>query len=414
MYVSSLDRPWLETPFLFQGFPVKSQEDIDQLRRYCKFVYIDIELGLPPAHKRMELVDIPRATPQHIDAGVGQTGAAQPQRISPLRNEITSHPFIRYETTVSREEELGQAREDYGMMQHAISNILDDIRKAKRPDIPMIKKAISPMIESVLRNPDAFMWLAMMKNRDNYSYNHSLNASVLATNFGRTLGLSKAELIQLAMGALLFDVGKAKLPQDLLNKPARLTPEEFEYAKRHVEFGIKMLEGAEGMTREVMEMASCHHERHDGSGYPRGLQGGAIPPYGKIASIVDCYDAIISQRPYAPAMSPYEAASRLYDWRDMAFQAELVEQFIQSIGIFPTGTLVELSTGQVGVVIAQNRIRRLRPKIMLVLDEKKEKYGHFPIIDLIAETADGQGRKLEIAKSLEPGSHGIDTDEFYL
>jgi HD-GYP domain-containing protein (c-di-GMP phosphodiesterase class II) len=175
-----------------------------------------------------------------------------------------------------------------------------------------------------------------------------------------------------------------------------------------------MLKDSKGITKEVIHMVYCHHERHDGSGYPRGLLGDDIPPYGKIASIVDVYDAIISKRPYAEPLTPHEATSKLYEWRGHAFQSELVEQFIQSIGIFPTGTLVELTTGQVGAVIAQNKIRRLRPRIMLVLDENKVFYGSFPIIDLVSEIQDKDGNPLEILRGLETNAYGINPDDLYL
>jgi HD-GYP domain-containing protein (c-di-GMP phosphodiesterase class II) len=406
MYVDSLDRPWIETPFLFQGFPVNNQDDIDELKNYCKFVYIDVEKGLPPKLERRTVVVAQKASAVEVDSGINKS-------IS-LRNSLTQHPEIHYEETASLAEEMGAAKEVQGAIWKSIESITEDIRNGKHPDLPMVKQAIKPMVESVLRNPDAFMWLAMLKAKDEYSYNHTLSASVLATNFGRTLGLPKKELQNLAMGAMLFDIGKNKIPDNLLKKPSRLTSKEFEYVKKHVEIGVKLLTNSEGITKEIIHMVYCHHERHDGSGYPRGLLGDAIPPYGKIASIVDCYDAIISKRPYAEPLTPHEATSKLYEWRNHAFQAELVEQFIQSIGIFPTGTLVELTTGQVGAVIAQNKTRRLRPRVMIILDENKAPYGNFPIIDLVSETEDKDGNSLEIVHGLEANAYGIDPNDFYL
>jgi hypothetical protein len=161
-------------------------------------------------------------------------------------------------------------------------------------------------------------------------------------------------------------------------------------------------------------MVQTHHERHNGSGYPNGLSGNRISIFGKIAGIVDCYDAIISERPFAYAMSPHDAIKKLYEWRDLDFQAELVEQFIQVVGIYPVGTVIELSDGRVGVVYAQNRVWRLRPQVMLLLDQNKDAYSNFDIINLMSETSDADGNSLDIVRSVEPGMYGIDPEQFYL
>jgi hypothetical protein len=160
-------------------------------------------------------------------------------------------------------------------------------------------------------------------------------------------------------------------------------------------------------------MIRHHHERFNGSGYPNGLKGKEIPIFSRMASIVDTYDAIINDRPYARAISPHEAIRELYDLRDIAFQAELVEAFIQAIGVYPIGTLVELSTGQVGVVISQNKIRHLKPKVMLILDQDKIAYKISPIIDLLHESTDKNGNPIIISNVLEPNSYGIKPEEIY-
>jgi HD-GYP domain-containing protein (c-di-GMP phosphodiesterase class II) len=169
-----------------------------------------------------------------------------------------------------------------------------------------------------------------------------------------------------------------------------------------------------GTNKEIVSIVLHHHERHDGKGYPRGLAGTRIPINGRVAALVDCYDAITSERPYSHAMSAHEAVHLLYDWRDKDFQADMVEQFIQCIGVYPAGTLVELNTGEVGMVLAQNRVRRLRPKVMLVLDNDRAPYEFSPTLDLIDDPVDANGNPIEIREALAPGAYGIHASDFYL
>jgi HD-GYP domain-containing protein (c-di-GMP phosphodiesterase class II) len=205
-----------------------------------------------------------------------------------------------------------------------------------------------------------------------------------------------------------------QMPDDLLKKPGRLTTEEFNLIRRHVEFGTQMVSDMKGVNDEIIATVLNHHERHNGSGYPRGIPGNQIPVNGRIAALVDCYDAITSERAYSRAMSAYDAVQLIYEWRDKDFQVDMVEQFIQCIGLYPTGTLVELSTNEVGLVLSQNRLRRLRPKIMLVLDSNKIAYEINPTLDLIEDPVDDQGNVIEIKRPLAPGTYGISAADFYL
>ena len=174
------------------------------------------------------------------------------------------------------------------------------------------------------------------------------------------------------------------------------------------------MQQTKGINSRAIELALNHHERFDGSGYPNKRFGREIPVFGRMAAIVDCYEAITSDRPYAKAISSHDAIRKIYEWRKVDFQEELVEQFIQCLGVYPTGTLVELTTGEVGVVFEQSRVRRLRPKVMLVLNAEKIAYGCFPIVDLLQVTEDKDGNQLDIAHTLEPGSYGIQPKTLFL
>jgi len=395
MYVAELDRPWLETPFLFQGFKVSDQEEIDKLQELCTYVYVDTTLGIRP-------------TSSMIREDVSLNSA----------DENTAHKLDNKNNLdlalVPIEKEIGVAKKAREELHAVVDNVMSDIQAGKSIQLPELQEAVTPMVDSVLRNSDASMWLAMMKRKDNYTYTHALNVSVLAIKLGRQLGYSAKELKSLAMGAMLFDVGKVKLPPELLQQPRRLTEDEFEIIKRHVDYGIDIVRDTTHTDNTVQHMVQHHHERFNGKGYPNGLMEDQIPIHGRIAAIIDCFDAITTDRVYCDSMSPYHAIEKLYEWRDVDFQAALVEQFIQAIGIYPTGTIVELSTGDIGVIIAQNPVRRLKPKVMLVLNSDKESDGAFPIFDLLTDTTDSKGNELKIIRAHEPGAFGIDPDDFYL
>jgi HD-GYP domain-containing protein (c-di-GMP phosphodiesterase class II) len=214
---------------------------------------------------------------------------------------------------------------------------------------------------------------------------------------------------------MLLDIGKTKIANELLKKPDKPSAEEWKVLRAHVDHGLELLQSSARVDERVGAMIATHHERYDGSGYPKGLEKDAIPMVGRIAGIVDCYDAMTSTRSYAKAKSTYDAVRELNRLSNVWFQGELVELFIQAVGVFPTGTLVELNTGEVGVVVGQNRFRRLRPEIMLILDAQKQVRKEFVIVDLqnFAETT-GTSPSLWISRGLEPGAYNIDPTEYFL
>jgi HD-GYP domain-containing protein (c-di-GMP phosphodiesterase class II) len=309
---------------------------------------------------------------------------------------------------------MNTALENHTALTECVDDVMRDISNNEKLKMPMLRKAVTPMVESIVRNAEAFSWLTMMKTRDNYTYTHSVSSSIWAVAFGRSLGLPKKDLLSLAVGALLFDVGKVKLPEKLLQNPNRYNPTEYKLVQKHVDYSVEIVSSIEGINDDVIEMVATHHERHNGSGYPKGLSGDKIPLFGKMAGIIDCYDAMISDRVYMSAISPHDAVRKLYDWSNIDFQLELVEQFIQVVGIYPVGTIIELSDGRIGVIVAHHRVWRLRPKIMLILDSDKNPYAQFDIIDTYKIDDDEDGNPLKIIKSVDPGIYGIDPQQFYL
>ena len=408
LYIERLDRPWTDTPFLFQGFFIHDQDEIETLQRHCSHVYVDAwrslggqgssaEIGHPSLPQR----DIHRA----IDTRSAPTSSTASRN---GRHRET------YAKRISVEHEMPVAEKIHVEAGRVAKAILTGLEHDGRLDIELAREIIEPMMESVLRNPDAMIWLSRMKQHDDYIYHHSVNCSIWGLAFARHLGLDKQSIYEIGLGCMLFDVGKTRMPSVLLSKPEPLTVEESKAAKQHVLHSIEILEHTGGVTNRVMSMVRSHHERFDGTGYPDGLAANHIPTFGKIAGMVDCYDALISPRPYAKQRAPYEAIREIYGWRGNLFQPEVIEQFMQVVGVFPTGSLVELNTGAVGVVIAQNEARRLRPRVMLLLDENKRRLPHFETVDLLHDDPWYHTEQFWIDKHLPSGSYGIDPQELYL
>jgi HD-GYP domain-containing protein (c-di-GMP phosphodiesterase class II) len=235
-----------------------------------------------------------------------------------------------------------------------------------------------------------------------------LRSSVYASVLGRQLGLPANDLYSLAIGGLLFDIGKLRLDDSILNADRRLTAEEMAIMQRHVETGLDLLKRSGLTEADIIDIIANHHERLDGSGYPQGLGGNLIPAFGRIAGVVDCYNAMTGSRRYASTRSPAEAINQLYKLKGVHFHTDLIEEFIHAIGVYPVGALVELSTGEVAIVVAQSRARRLRPTVLVLLDGTKNPTRGGQYIVLEETTHSDDGSKLDIVKNLEPNAFGID------
>lgn len=407
-YVSRLDRPWSETPFLFQGFEIESDDDIAQLRSLCSKVHVELTAQLQEELQKHAR----KSTPPPTDM------PEIPDRLADLSYLLaTRSQNVPDKDPVPLKDELVSAKRIFGQARQVATDLFHRLKSDGKVDVALMDNVMDSMIESVFRNRDALNWLACMKEKDDYLYNHSLSSAVWALAFGRHLGLDKASLKVIGIGAMLLDIGKTKLSDQLLKKTGKPTPQEWALLQTHVEAGLRLV-GAEAnkIDPRITQMIATHHERLDGSGYPKQLRNEDIPLVGRIAGIVDSYDAMTSDRHYAKGKSAYEAVLELKKLGGTAFQAELVDLFIQAVGVFPTGTLVELNSGEVGVVIAQHRFRRLRPEIMMILDIDKKVRNEFVVVDLqMREQNNAAGEApLWIAKGLVPGAYGIDPTEYFL
>jgi HD-GYP domain-containing protein (c-di-GMP phosphodiesterase class II) len=389
MFVARLDRPWVGTPFPIQGFHIRNYDEIRLLGALCRYVYIDV------VKSKVSLRDIRNRS--------AKAGRNRPQKLSRIRASEAS-----YKTTRTLKQEIPTASSLHDDVAYAIDQVMTNLASGKPVQLASMRKLAKNLVDSIIRNPDAAMWIARIRNQDAYLYGHSVRAAIWAITFGRHLELNRERLEHLATGVLLSEVGYTRLPRELSSKTCGLTPAERELVRQHVTHGVDILKELKGIDDEIVSVVQTHHERFNGSGYPKGLRGSQIPLLGQIAGIVDDYDTLTIPRDVRDALSPTVAMAKLHGMIDEEFQKELIEEFIRAIGIYPTGTLVELSTGEIGIITEQNTERRLRPRILLLLDAMHLALKTPREIDLISLTRDRDGNPVDILKSLPQGAHGID------
>ncbi|MEO0443227.1 MAG: DUF3391 domain-containing protein [Pseudomonadota bacterium] len=413
MFISGLDRPWTQTPFPIQGFYVRDLDEVKNLKTHCNHVYIDIIKGLSPGKSSLTIMEpsAKKKTSRRFK-DLSASIVVEPIKVNP--NTYTDHEPL--------DKEVKRARQLHQRVFSAVGEVMSHIDSGTIASVYETRRAASDMVDSVLRNPDAFTWLSRIRETDEHTYGHAVRSAVWAILFGRHAGLAKKELDILALGVLLKDVGKTHIPKELLFKADRNTQEQAEF-ETFIDRGIEILRRLPGVEPRVIAVVKTHCERLNGSGFPEHLRGDKIPLLGKIAGIVTFYDEITNPRGAKKSVPPSRAVSRLYELRGVEFQEDLVVEFIRGIGLYPTGTLVELTTGEVGVVVEQNFDRRLKPKVMLLLNALKQPLRKHVLVDLAEDERRKQAlldagtkhpdevEKIEIVQDLEPGSYGVDIDE---
>ncbi len=413
MYVSGLDRPWTQTPFPLQGFYLREMDQINQLKALCGYVYIDVEKGRGPIASNLKTIS-PTIKNKIVAKDKERPSAMEP--VAPLK--INRGVYREVEPL---QKEVKKARQLHQKVYGAVSEMVEQLESNQLDggSLGETKKVASEMVDSVLRNPDAFTWLSRVQEKDEYTYSHAVRSSVWAILFGRHIGLPKRELDVLAMGVLLKDVGKVMIDSSILENETRNATEEKAY-REFVELGCEILRKTPNVEPRVISVVKTHCERINGNGFPHSLAGDKIPLLGKIAGIVTYYDHVTNPRGSRNPIAPSKAVAKLYELRNVDFQEELVVEFIRAIGLYPTGTLVELSTGEVAVVVEQNFERRLKPKLIVVLDSFKNPLDEYLLLDLSEDDKRKQAlldsgkktryevEKIEIARDLEPGSYEVD------
>lgn len=411
MFVAELDRPWLETPFLMQGFTIRSLSEIRKLKDYCDFVFVDKEGRLWGDKKdpfRTGFGMPKRSADGSDDSGLQKRARKSDEKASAVE---TMYSRTEHQVQSGTEKEHPAAREAYKAAHHTVSGILEDARLGNALDTQAAKTVVSHCVESLLRNPSALMWMAKIKHVDQYTMEHCLNVCILAIAFGRHLRLEEEELVKLGAGGMLHDVGKMQIPDEILNKPAKLSEEEFAEMMKHPEIGRNLLMKSEGSMSYAVDVAFNHHEQMDGKGYPRGLFAKELSQYSRIIAIVDAFDAMTSDRCYDASRSTLDALKEIYRERGKQFDEELALEFIQLMGPYPPGTIVELNSGHVGIVLSSQEKKRHLPQVRVVLDKDKKAMQE-EVVDLLGVERGTLPRDWLIRKVLKDGSLGIYLEEY--
>ncbi len=514
MYIAELDRPWIGTPFMLQGFLLEDKADIDTLMSTCAFVYVDrtkstgnqyvspakqsvaikregsvVKLKEPSAVKtdnkssnskvadkantsnKVSFFDVltdlktqsQKNTESANNAGTiyklryGASTAVQ-EALPFESNDSEQSSGVKqlakdfggfigglfkrdkfkntteataankknedeqdadYQITIFEEElpveiEIAAIVQVYEQSQIATRDIFETVANEQHLDLTAVSEVLDSMVESIGRTPDALLWLAKLKKTDDYAYNHALNVSITLMAFGNFLALSKKQIKELGLAGLLQDVGKVKISSDILLKESKLTHEEFEHAKKHVDESLKILETTPNIPNSVIFLVAQHHERIDGSGYPYQLKKNQIGLMSQAAGLIDTYCALTSHKSYAKGVFHQQALDEIHHLSGKQFSRELIDQLVQFMGMYPVSSLVELNTGEVAVVIQQNQVRRLLPRLMLLLDPDKVRYEVPIILNLLNNPNTPSGEPYKITHSLAPDSYGLSPDDFYL
>ncbi len=312
---------------------------------------------------------------------------------------------------VQLEEELPIAEKLYSEVVSYVREFMDEVRRGKPLDYRESLPLVHSFIASVFRNESATASLSRLRTFDEYTYTHSTNVAILSVILGKHLGLPQEELELLGIAGLFHDVGKARVPEQILNKPGKLTEREFQIMKAHTLEGYKVLSAEEDIHPEVLKGVLEHHERFDGGGYPRRISGKKIGRYSRILAVVDVYDALTSKRVYKPAVAPSKALGMLYTKRENEFHSAYVEGFIKCMGIYPVGSFVRLSGGEYGVVCEANPVEPLRPKVKIVFDAKLRSMPP-KLVDLNEHKPSPAAPGLAITDCLNPADYKIDVRRF--
>ena len=389
MYVSELDRPWLQTPFLFQGFRITTSDEINQISNLCDFVFVDTEKSSVPVPDQR--------TAQNEDASqeTEEVTARIIKLAEPYRNDF--------------EDEYPVANGIYQHAQNMLGELLNDVRMGKSLDIEEARRVVNKMVDSILRNPNVLVLLTSLRVKNDALLAHSLSVCALALSLGRYIGLDKTTLMDLGMGALMHDIGEIKLPDKLLTGRDDLSDEDRVLLHTHTRIGTMIVERLGGASDRVIAIIRDHHERADGSGYPRKLVNSQLNICTRIVSIVDTYDSL-SSGTHGREEIPLDVALKyIYSCRGSLFDTLLAEKFIQCIGIYPIGSTVELRSGQVGIVISSHPKTRLFPTVLLILDAEGVPLERPKMMNLsLFKEQDGDDNRYEIKRLIDPQTYRID------
>ncbi|MEN9658276.1 HD-GYP domain-containing protein [Iodobacter fluviatilis] len=391
MYIHDLNVDWMDHPFLRKQFVVKTEEDLQKIMASgAHEVYIDTDRGLDYAHA--PTVDEVNAT---IEAEMVLAATAPA-------------PVIQVSTT----EEMSRAKKIHKQAHSLVRTVMQDARMGKAIHMDDVEEVVEAITDSILRNSSALLGLSGIKDKDEYTFLHSVSVCTLMVTFAKSMNFPSELIRQAGIGGLLHDTGKTMVPNEILNKPGRLTEAEFEVMRSHPMEGFKILSQVDSIGDIPLEITLHHHERMDGSGYPHRLPGENITQLTQMASVVDVYDAITSDRCYHKGMPASEGLKKLWEWSKFHFNPTLVQAFMRTVGIYPVGSLVKLESGRLAVVLEQNEGNLLMPRVKAIFSTKANAY--ITPVEINLAKPMGLGGADKITGHESPEKWNIDVSRFLI
>ncbi|MCW9028946.1 MAG: HD-GYP domain-containing protein [Kangiella sp.] len=373
MYVVELDRPWLDVPLMFQKLIIKRELELKTLQEYCKYVYIEVDeqfwsLQKDKLKAKAKTAPLPENTPLH--------------------------------------HELKRAQGTYEAAREEAISLFELAKMGMKIDISHTRRVMQSCMISIMSNANALFWLTRIKDKSQFTAEHSVRVAIMAIALGKYLKLDEQQLELLGLCGMLHDLGKTQIPEDILDKPGLLSDIEMRVMHKHTILGYELVNSDPTINHTVKDVIKNHHAHLDGTGYPK-LQPEQISLHCRIISIVDAYDTMTSDTCYSRSRSARDSLKELFNQRNKQFDGELVEAFIRMLGIYPPGTLVEMSNGEVGIVISTHPEKKLKPKVELVRDSEG-KLRKSLIIDLSKSPSDKSGMRYAIKRPLADGAMGFD------
>lgn len=353
MTVLKADKSWLNLPFF--NSPIIEDESIDILKSFkVEYLYIDANASI--------------VTDTNADTNNDEVSDTN-EFESSIDKVLEDIDISNYTTTLV---ELAEAKEMFEKAKAVTKSLYQEVKLGKALDTAPAKNLIQGISSRFFKKPHVLTSMTRLKSYDDYTFIHSVNVSILCIALGKQIGLDGYGMQSLGIGGLLLDIGKMKIPDSIINKPGKLTEDEYKTIQKHPEYGFHLLEHDSNINQEAHDVILQHHERADGSGYPYGLKDSQISKFGRIASIVDVYDAITSDRVYHASRMPQEAIKIIYGLSGCHFNTSFVKFFIDVVGIYPVGTCTALNTGELAIIFEKNSKDPTRPKVIIVTDTAKK------------------------------------------
>ncbi|MEI7842989.1 MAG: HD-GYP domain-containing protein [Gallionellaceae bacterium] len=353
MFVQELCGSWMDHPFWKKAFDLTDPKDLHTLQNCgLQEIWIDPSKGLD------------------VEAGVQAVTAEEAAQQVEQELKQVIHQEKSVVPRVSLQEEVSRARKLQEKSKAAVTSMFQEARMGNAINVEEALPLVDEINQSVSRNPEAFLNISRLKNKDDYTYLHSVAVCALMIALGKQLGLSEADIKDAGMAGLLHDVGKMMIPDEVLNKPGKLTDEEFEIIKNHPRRGWEVLSASPGANAVALDVVLHHHERVDGTGYPEKISGEALTLFSRMGAVCDVYDALTSNRCYKAGWEPSEALRKMAEWRNGHFDERIFHAFVKTIGIYPTGTLVKLKSGKLAVVTEQSEKGLLTPMVKAFFSTK--------------------------------------------